>query len=106
MRWDFATRGPAYDRPLNRSNPKMERYRNGISARAAFIKCMFSRLGFYNSSYKGKFQEFRMSPPSEQANGISSQLTATTYSSGQQNGDMSLTVLGCGEYVPISQPRS
>ncbi len=47
-----------------------------------------------------------MSPPSEQANGISSQLTATTYSSGQQNGDMSLTVLGCGAYVPISQPLS
>lgn len=47
-----------------------------------------------------------MSPPSEQANGTSSHLTANIQSLGQQNGDMSLTVLGCGEYVPISQPVS
>lgn len=45
-----------------------------------------------------------MLPPSEQANGTSSHLTATIQSPGQQNGDMTLTVLGCGEYVPISQP--
>ena len=47
-----------------------------------------------------------MLPPSEQANGTSSHLTDTIQSPGQQNGDMTLTVLGCGEYVPISQPLS
>ena len=47
-----------------------------------------------------------MLPPSEQANGISSHLTGTIQPPGQQNGDMTLTVLGCGEYVPISQPLS
>ena len=44
-----------------------------------------------------------MLPPSEQANGASSHLTATIQSPGQQNGDMTLTVLGCGMYVSVSQ---
>ena len=47
-----------------------------------------------------------MLPPSEQANGTSSHLTATIQPPRQQNGDMTLTVLGCGEYVPISQRLS
>ena len=45
-----------------------------------------------------------MLPPSEQANGTSSHLIATIQSPGQQNGDMTLAVMGCGEYVLSSQP--
>ena len=47
------------------------------------------------------FQKLSMSPPSEQANSLVNQFTSTLHISGKENGDMTLAVLGCGEYVPI-----
>ena len=49
---------------------------------------------------------FKMVPHSEQADRLSNQLNSSLQISGKDNGDMTLTVLGCGEYVLLTQQNS